>query len=96
MTMLKFTIYSLTITLAMFFAFWELRLKRQLTDGVPPTSEVPSELGVMNDLSERMSRERMIGDLPKETLTKLRTIVALKFLFVAILILEVIVLQKPR
>jgi hypothetical protein len=94
--MLKIFIYSLTIALAMFFAFWELRLKRQLTDSASPPSTRPSEFGVINDLSERMNRERVIAGLPKEALTKFRTVVALKFLFVAILIVEVIVLQKPK
>lgn len=94
MFILKFVIYTVTIASAMFFAFWELRLKRRLTEGVSPQSEKISELGAMGDLSERMKRERALGYLPKATLAKFRTIVALKFLFVAILIVEVIVLQR--
>ncbi len=92
----KVFVYSLTLALAMFFAFWELRLKRQLTDSALTPNTRPSEFGVVNDLSERMSRERVIAALPREALTKLRTVVALKFLFVAILIVEVVVLQRPK
>ncbi len=80
----------------MFFAFWELRLKRQLTDSAPEPTTLPSELGVMNDLSERIRRERIIEHMPKEALRKFRTVVVVKFLFVAILIVEVIVLQRPK
>jgi hypothetical protein len=90
--MLKAFIYSFTIALATFFSFWELRLKRQLTDSASPPNARPSELGVMNDLSERMNRERAIAGLPRKVRTKFRTVVALKFLFVLILIVEVIVL----
>jgi hypothetical protein len=96
MFILKLVIYSVTIAVAMFFAFWELRLKRQLTDGVSSRSGMISELGVMHDLSERMERERALGDLPKAALAKFRTVVALKFLFVGLLIVEVIVLQRAR
>ena len=94
--MLKFITYFSTIAFAMFFAFWELRLKRQLTDDASSLSRSPSELGVMNDLSARMNRERSLESLPKDARAKLRTVVALKFLFVAILIVEVIVLQRPK
>jgi hypothetical protein len=91
--MLKFVTYFLTIAFAMFFAFWELRLKHQLTDRASSPSRSPSELGVMN---ERMNRERLIESLPKKARARLRTVVVLKFLFVAILIVEVIVLQRPK
>jgi hypothetical protein len=94
--MLKLFIYALTAALAMFFAFWELRLKRQLTDSAATPNTRPSEFGVINDLSERMNRERVLADLPRETLTKFRAVVALKFLFVVMLIVEVIILQKPK
>jgi hypothetical protein len=80
----------------MFFAFWELRLKRQLTDSISPQSTAISDTGVINDLSERMRHERALRELPKAALSKLRAVIALKFLFVAILIIEVIVLQRPR
>ena len=78
----------------MFFAFWELRLKRQLTDSAMQSSERVSDIGIMNDLSERMKRERVLRDLPRHALSKFRMVVMFKFLFVAILIVEVILLQK--
>lgn len=94
MFILKVVTYCATIAAAMFFAFWELRVKRQLTDGAVRPVERVSDLGVMNDLSERMRREQVLRGLPKQALFKLRMVVALKFLLVAILILEVIILQK--
>jgi hypothetical protein len=94
MFILKIIIYSITIAAAMFFGFWELRLKHQLTDSATQPFERVSDLGVMNDLSERMRREKILGDLPKRALVKFRMIVIFKFLFVAFLIVEVIILQK--
>jgi hypothetical protein len=78
--------------LAFFFGFWEL--KRQLTDGVPKSFESVSDSGVLSDLSERMKREQFLGRLPHHMLSKLRMLVGLKFLFVAIFIIEVILLQS--
>jgi hypothetical protein len=78
----------------MFFGFWELRLKRQLTDvAMQPTKEGVG-LEVRSDVSERMRREQILKGLPKQSVSKLKTVVMLKFLFVAILIAEVIVLQR--
>jgi hypothetical protein len=96
MFILKCVVYTVTIVVAMFFAFWELRLKRQLTDGVSSWSGKISEFGVMHDLSERMERERALRALPKAALGKLRIVIRLKFLFVALLIIEVIVLQRTK
>ena len=94
MFILKVVTYCATIAAAMLFAFWELRLKRQLTDGAVRPVERVCDLGVINDLSERMRREQALRDLPKQALFKLRMVVVLKFLLVAILIAEVIVLQR--
>jgi hypothetical protein len=94
MFILKVVTYSATIAAAIFFAFWELRLKRQLTDGEARPVERVSDPGVINDLSERMRREQALRYLPKQALFKLRMIVVLKFLLVAILIAEVIILQR--
>ena len=93
MFILKALTYSVTILVAMFFGFWELRLKEQLTDtGVQP-SRMVSDLGPVY-LSDRLRRERALRDLPKQALFKLRAVVMLKFLFVAALVAEVIVLQR--
>jgi hypothetical protein len=95
MFLVKVIIYSATILAVVFFAFWELRLKRQLTDGISPDSGMVSESGFIHDLSKRMERERVLRSLPKEKLVKFRRVVALKFLLVALLIIEVFVLQRP-
>ncbi len=77
----------------MFFGFWELRLKRRLTDSAPQPSKIVSDLGVIN-LSDRLMRERILKDLPREAKFKYRMVVMFKFIFVAILIAEVIILQR--
>lgn len=96
MFIFKVVTYCTTIAAAMFFAFWELRLKRQLTDSAMRPLQGVSDLGIMGDLSERMRREQVLRSLPKHALFKFRMIVMLKFLFVAILIAEVIILQNAR
>jgi hypothetical protein len=93
---LRIVIYSATIAAAFFFGFWELKLKRQLTDRDFRPSENPGDFGVLNDLSERMQRERILRGLPQQVLRKFRLVASLKFLFFALLVVEVIFLQKPR
>lgn len=94
--MLRFLTYSLTLALAMLFGYWELQLKRRLADNAFRPNTRPSEFGVTNDLSEKMERERTIAALPKAALKPYRTVVTIKFLLLAILIVEVIVLQGSR
>jgi hypothetical protein len=94
MFMLKVVTYCATIAAAMVFAFWELRLKRQLTESAMQPLEKVSDIGIMDDLSERIRRERVLNGLPKHSQFKLRMVVTFKFLFVTILIVEVIILQK--
>jgi hypothetical protein len=91
---LKSAMYVATIAAAFFFAFWELKIRRRLTDGALPSRESPSGLGVLNDVSKQITRERVLRNLPRERLSKYRTVVALKFVFVALLIVEVLVLQR--
>jgi hypothetical protein len=91
----KILIYSATIAAALLFGFWELRLKRQLTDdALHPPARV-SDLGIVNDLSERMKREHFLRTLPRQKLRKFKLVVGLKFLFAVLFIIEVIVLQRP-
>jgi hypothetical protein len=94
MLALKSAVYVLTFATALFFGFWELKIKRQLVDAALPTNENPSDLGVWNDLAKRMERERFLRSLPRERLSKYHIIVGLKFLFAALLVVEVIVLQR--
>lgn len=69
--MLKALTYSVTILAAVFFGFWELKLKNQLTDTAVQPPKMVSDFGVV-DLSDRLRRERALRDLPKQTLFKLR------------------------
>ena len=94
MFILKAATYGATVAAAIFFGFWELRLKRQLTDSAAKPVERVSDLGIMHDLSERIRRERVLRDLPGQALFKFRMVVVFKLLFVAILIAEVIILQR--
>lgn len=89
----KVITYSVTIAAAMFFAFWELRLKRQLTDSAVQPTEKVIDFGVIN-LSERIRREQALRDLPRQALFKFRMVVMFKFLFVALLIAEVVIIQR--
>jgi hypothetical protein len=79
----------------MFFGFWELRLKRHLTDPAvqPPQGAVDG--GVIDALSERMQRERIMRSLPKEKLRTYRKVMILKILCFVCLIIEVLLLQRP-
>jgi hypothetical protein len=65
-----------------------------LTDSATKPVERVSDFGIMHDLSERMRRERVLRDLPRQALFKLRMVVILKLLFVAVLIAEVLILQR--
>ena len=86
--------YTVTLALALLCAFWELRMKRQLSDKAIEASGYKNASGSLNDMSEKIERERLLSTVPKEDLKALRAIVVLKFVFVAVLIVEVIVLQK--
>lgn len=48
----------------------------------------------LNDIRLRMQDERTLGSLPPAKLSNLRVVVAAKFLFLAALVLEIIVLQR--
>ena len=95
MLVAKVLIYTATIAAAFFFAFWESKLKRQLTDEAADNlPESMNDLGIVNDLRKRMVRERFLSSLPRQRLLKFRVAVGLKFLFFVLLIIEVIVLQR--
>jgi hypothetical protein len=91
----KVVVYCITLASALFFAFWELKLKRRLTEEAFRPSDRAGDFGILNDLPEKMKREQILRDQPRQALFKFRMVVILKFLFVAILIVEVIVLQRP-
>jgi hypothetical protein len=92
----KNLLYLLTITAAFFFAFWEMKIKDELTHRASQADQRVSDFGVWKDLSKRMNRERFLKSLPRESLSKYRVVVSLKFLSVALLVIEVILLQKAK
>jgi hypothetical protein len=96
MVTLKILIYCVTIAAMFFFASWEMRLKRRLTEDALQTPRDVVDFGVLDALSDRMERERFLKSLPPEKLFKFRVVMGLKFLFIAMLIIEVICLQKPQ
>jgi hypothetical protein len=94
MPTLRNFIYIATIATSIFFGFLELKLKQQLTDSVDQSAAKIIDFGLMDELSARMRRERVLKGMPKEALQKLRLAAGLKFLFVLILVAEVIILQR--
>jgi hypothetical protein len=95
MLIFKIALYSLTTVGALYCAFWEMKLKNQLTeDALKRQYEGVSDFGIFNDLSNRMKRERFLKTLSSEELFKYRVAVSLKFIFVAVLIGEVVWLQR--
>lgn len=93
MFVLKVVTYSATFLAALVFAFLEGREKQQLTDSVFQPSKMVSEYGASN-LSERIKREQILRDLPKEAKSKYQKLVMLRFLFIAALIAEVVIFQR--
>ena len=92
----KIALYILTIAGAFFFAFWELRLRRRLTDeALEQQHESVSDYSdVSYGIRKEIRRESILKSLPREALVKLRIVASLKFLFAATLIVEVVLLQR--
>lgn len=91
---MKVLLYILTGTCALFFAFWEEKLKRDLTNSVPQRLGTISEIGFLDDIKKGFDRERFLATIPAEVKRKLRIVVVLKFVAAVVLILEVILLQR--
>jgi hypothetical protein len=94
MFLLKSMLYFFTVSATLFFAYLEWKIKQEVTEGAMPNNERVSDIGLWNDFSKRIVRERILQNLPREKLHKYRTAVALKFLFAAFLVVEVLVLQR--
>src|SRR5258708_19349670 len=97
MLALKIALYIMTIASGFIFAFWELKLKRQLTedfDNFSERHEGVSNYGILANLSKMIRRERFLESLPRNVLFKYRGVVSLKFLFILIFIAEIVVLQR--
>jgi len=78
----------------MFFAYWERKLKLQLTEEAVQPLKYVSDLGFLYDFKESLQRERFLRGLPAQVKFKYRMAVGLKFLFIAILVIEVFVLRN--
>lgn len=90
----KIALYILTSATALFFAFWERKLKHQLTDELlEQQHQNVSDLDGSYEIRRDIRRERILKSLPPEALFKLRIVMTLKLLFTAIFVTEVIFLQ---
>jgi hypothetical protein len=91
----KAVLYVLTAGSALVFGFWEFKLRDQLTDEkLEQQDERPSDYGLLYGLKRQLRREGILRNFPPETRSKYKMIVGLKFFFMAILIAEVIILQR--
>ncbi len=92
----KAVLYTVTIGIAFFFGFWEWRMRRRLTDEAleQQNENVSDYSDVLYDIRKETRRERILKSLPPASLFKFRVVASLKFLFVAILVIEVIFLQR--
>jgi hypothetical protein len=93
---LKVIIYCATIGAGMFFAYWERKLMLQLTDEAVQPLKYASDLGFLYGLKESLQRHRFLSGLPAQVKFRYRMAVGLKLLFFAILIIEVVMFQKPN
>jgi hypothetical protein len=87
-------VYCATIGAGMFFAYWEHKLRLQLTDEAVQPLKYVSDLDFLYDFKEGLQRERFLRSLPAQVKFKYRVAVGLKCLFFAILIVEVFVFQR--
>ncbi len=95
MLALKAVLYALTAGSAFSFGIWELRLRNQLTDDqLEQKNETPGDSGFFFDLKRQFRRERILAGVTPGARSKYRVVAGLKFLFAAILVIEVIVLQR--
>ena len=96
MLALKIALYILTIATMLFLGFWEHRLRRRLTDeALEQQHETVSDYcDIFYGVRKEIRRERLLKTLPPEVLFKLKVIAGLKFLFFAILGIEVFFLQR--
>jgi hypothetical protein len=92
---LKAALYVPTIAGLFFFSFWERKLTRQWIDEVLEKGEGVSDYGILYSLTTKIKRRMCIVEsLPAEVCYKLRVIRGLMFLFMAVLCLEVVLLQR--
>lgn len=86
--------YFITMMGGFVFGFWEMRIKRQLTDSILKYDERVSDMGAFSSSKEAMKREHLLSTLPREERSKLRLIIGLKIVCVISLAAEVVLLQR--
>ena len=87
----KSALVVLTLAVAMFFRFWELRIKRQMTNDALDREETVSDYSdVLYDMRRDIIRESILRNLPPESRSRLRVVLSLKLIIVGILIIEVL------
>ncbi len=95
MLVFKITLYALTLGMAFFFGFWEMKLRGELTEEAlerqPET--VSDYCDIFYNIRKQVRRERVLNSLPHEARSKLNVIIGLKFVFALILFIEVVLLQ---
>ncbi|HXE07433.1 MAG TPA: hypothetical protein VN612_06035 [Acidobacteriaceae bacterium] len=87
MHIFKFLLYALTAGGMFFFGFRQMRLRNELTDDVlrgPGSGQI----------AESFKRQRILDSLPPELLVPCNRAAALKFGFFALLVIEVVLLQR--
>ena len=90
----KIAVYALTVTGMFFFGFLELKLKRDLLDNYPREPERVSDMGALSSIFMGIKDERLLNSLPSELRHKDRVAARFKFILFAILIIEVLILQR--
>jgi hypothetical protein len=91
----KVALYILTSTSALFFGFWELKLKRQLTEeALNQQHETVSDIDCFYGFRRDIRRGRILKSLPPEALFKLRMVMSLKIIFAVAFVIAVIILQR--
>jgi hypothetical protein len=96
MLVFKAALYIATLASAFFFGGWEFNLRRRLTEeALEQQHESVSDYSdITYGIKSEIRRELILRGLPREELFKMRVLASLKFLFIAILVIEVIFLQR--
>jgi hypothetical protein len=95
MLVFRILIYALTLAAALFFAFWEMKIRRTSTDEILDRQERVSDYADYSyDIRREIRRERVFRHLPREVIFKLRIVAGLKIVFAVLFVLEVLILQR--
>ncbi len=90
----KAGLYLITIMGGFVFGFWEIRIKRELTDSILKNDERVSDRGAFSSGKEETKREHLLSTLPRKERSKLRLIIGLKIACVISLAAEVVLPVK--